>query len=217
MSAAAFAMGRIGEFDDSQEVIDAYMERMEHWMAANNIEGPPPDQENAKDQRVSVLLTVIGAKTYGVLRNLLTRQDVHRAARHFENPLQATVTSHSGTLPFLSAGSAREGSHRGVHSGSEAISSPLQFWLFSSYRGRPTGSSGMWSPKRDNTKAFIIREGPDFSEGMHHRPSNGTRGERYSEVHGQYTPNGAYREPRGNAGEGTRPRPLQELAPYEYE
>ena len=67
-----FAVSQIGEFDEAQDDIDAYMERMEHCMEANRIEGPPPEQENAKDQRVSVLLMVIGARPYGVLRNLLT-------------------------------------------------------------------------------------------------------------------------------------------------
>jgi hypothetical protein len=74
MTSATFAIGRIREFENSQEDIDAYIERLEHWMTANKIDGPPveEDRQNAKDQRVSVLLTVIGAKSYGVLRNLLT-------------------------------------------------------------------------------------------------------------------------------------------------
>ena len=51
MTSATFAIGRIGEFEDSQEDIDAYIERMEHWMTANKIEGPPANQQDAKDQR----------------------------------------------------------------------------------------------------------------------------------------------------------------------
>ena len=72
MTSATFSIGRIEEFEDSQEEIDAYIERMEHWRTANKTEEPAPNQQDAKDQRVSVSLTVIGAKTYGVLRNLLT-------------------------------------------------------------------------------------------------------------------------------------------------
>ena len=40
-ASATFAIGRIGEFEDSQEDIDAFIERMEHWMTANKIEGSP--------------------------------------------------------------------------------------------------------------------------------------------------------------------------------
>ena len=72
MASTMSAIGRIEEFDESKEDIEVYLERLEHWMAANKITAPPADQADAIDSRVSVILTVIGDSTYGVLRNLLT-------------------------------------------------------------------------------------------------------------------------------------------------
>ena len=54
-------VGTMGEFDAATESITAYLERLEMYIAANGI---------AAEKKVSVLLTVIGAKTYGLLRSL---------------------------------------------------------------------------------------------------------------------------------------------------
>ena len=72
MASTMFAIGRIEEFDESKEDIKVYLERLQHCMAANKITIPPADQADAIESRVSVILTVIGASKYGVLRNLLT-------------------------------------------------------------------------------------------------------------------------------------------------
>ena len=72
MVSTMFAIGWIEEFDESKEDIEVYLQRLEHWMAANRITAPPADQAEAIESRVSVILTVIGASMYGVLRNLLT-------------------------------------------------------------------------------------------------------------------------------------------------
>ena len=74
MAATTFAIGKIDEFDEAQEDFDAYIERLEHWMTANGINEPVPNEAGelvGPDRRVSVLLTAIGAKAYGILRNVL--------------------------------------------------------------------------------------------------------------------------------------------------
>ena len=52
------AFGRMKEFTPDTESISAYLERLQLYFDANRI---------AEDKRVSVLLTVIGAKHYTLL------------------------------------------------------------------------------------------------------------------------------------------------------
>jgi len=54
--------GRIDEFQQENESIEAYLERVDLYFAANDI---------AEGKRVAVFLSVIGGKTYTLLRNLL--------------------------------------------------------------------------------------------------------------------------------------------------
>ena len=61
---ASVTLGRIEEFDSSREEWPQYVERLEHFFAANSI------AEDEKKNR-SVFLTVIGAATYKVLRDLV--------------------------------------------------------------------------------------------------------------------------------------------------
>ena len=56
-------VGAIGEYDSETETIAPYLERLHMYLTANGIE---------EDKKVSVLLTVIGAKTYGLLRSLFS-------------------------------------------------------------------------------------------------------------------------------------------------
>ena len=56
-------LGHTNEFDSKKEMISAYLERVEMFFQANDIKA---------EKRVPVLLSVIGAKTYMLLRNLLT-------------------------------------------------------------------------------------------------------------------------------------------------
>ena len=55
-------IGHIDTFDESVEQWATYVERFEHFVLANEIE---------EDKRVVVLLSVVGAKTYGLLRSLI--------------------------------------------------------------------------------------------------------------------------------------------------
>ena len=56
-------LGHINEFDSEKETISAYLERVEMFFQANDVK---------TEKRVPVLLSVIGAKTYTLLRNLIT-------------------------------------------------------------------------------------------------------------------------------------------------
>ena len=59
---AVTSHGRIDEFQQENESIEAYLERVDLYFAANDI---------AEGKRVAVFLSVIGGKTYTLLRNLL--------------------------------------------------------------------------------------------------------------------------------------------------
>ena len=56
-------IGTITEYDSGTEDWATYIERVELYCDANYVDD---------DKKVSVLLSVMGAKTYGLLRNLLT-------------------------------------------------------------------------------------------------------------------------------------------------
>lgn len=58
----AASYGQMQEFCPEDESIEAYLERIELYFTANNI---------AEERQVAVLLSVIGGKTYTLLRNLL--------------------------------------------------------------------------------------------------------------------------------------------------
>ena len=59
----ATTFGQIQEFCPEIESIEAYIERVELYFEANNIDA---------DRRVAVFLSVIGGKNYTLLRNLLS-------------------------------------------------------------------------------------------------------------------------------------------------
>ena len=61
MAEASRPIGHIGEYDPQAENITAYLERLSLYMDANSV---------ADERKVPVLLTVIGAKTYGILKSL---------------------------------------------------------------------------------------------------------------------------------------------------
>ena len=54
-------IGKIEPFDDSVESWSSYTERLEQYFAVNDVEN---------DKKVPALLTLLGGKTYGLLRNL---------------------------------------------------------------------------------------------------------------------------------------------------
>ena len=59
----AATIGHIDAFDETMEQWDTYIERFEHFINANYIKD---------EKRVSVLLSLIGMRTYGLLRSLFT-------------------------------------------------------------------------------------------------------------------------------------------------
>ena len=60
--AAPTSHGRIQEYQQENESIEAYLERIDLYFAANSIN---------EEKKVAVFLTVIGGKNYTLLRNLL--------------------------------------------------------------------------------------------------------------------------------------------------
>ncbi len=76
---AAIAYGKKDEFQPENESIAAYPERVELYFAANAI---------AENKQVPVFLSVIGAKTYTLLRNLLAPTKLSEA------PLTEALTNH---------------------------------------------------------------------------------------------------------------------------
>lgn len=58
--------GSIGEFQQSAEDWVSYTERLEHYFTANGI------AEDAEEKRRSILLSMYGATTYQLIRNLVS-------------------------------------------------------------------------------------------------------------------------------------------------
>ena len=54
--------GQLNQFDSEQETFSAYLERVDIFFQANNI---------AEDKQVGIFLSLIGARTYGLLRDLV--------------------------------------------------------------------------------------------------------------------------------------------------
>ena len=59
---AAPTFGRIQEYQPENELFSAYLERVQLFFIANGVED---------DKKVPVFLSVVGSKTYSVLRNLV--------------------------------------------------------------------------------------------------------------------------------------------------
>ena len=58
-------IGKIGQFDSTTDHWSSYRERLEQFIAANDV---------AEDKHVPVLLSVIGGRTYELLRTLTAPQ-----------------------------------------------------------------------------------------------------------------------------------------------
>jgi len=89
--AASPTIGSIGPFDESQEDWISYSERVEQFFAANDI----PD-----GKKVPTLLSVIGGKTYSLLRNL-TSPDKPSAKSY--DDLVTILTTHLAPKPLVIA------------------------------------------------------------------------------------------------------------------
>lgn len=62
----ATTLGRIDDFDSDKEDWTSYLERLEQYFLANDLEG-----EEVEKKRTAVFLTLIGRKTYHLLRSLI--------------------------------------------------------------------------------------------------------------------------------------------------
>ena len=58
-------IGKIEPYDEGQETWTSYQERLEEYFEVNDI---------ADNKKVSALLTLLGGKTYSLLRNLTIRK-----------------------------------------------------------------------------------------------------------------------------------------------
>ena len=83
-------IGRIGEFKPDEEQISAYLERIQLFLTANSI---------GENKQVPVLLSVVGPKTYALLRDLTKPQEKSFAElltmlkNHYE-PKPIIITEH---------------------------------------------------------------------------------------------------------------------------
>ena len=73
-------LGSIGEFDSFSETFTAYFERLDQFFVANDI-GKCADDATAaviraaNQKKVAVMISVIGKKTYGTLRDLCSPEN----------------------------------------------------------------------------------------------------------------------------------------------
>ena len=88
---AGLSIGKIEQFDVSQEDWVTYVERVEQYFIANEI----PD-----DKRVPALLSLIGGKTYGLLRN---RTAPYKPAEKTYAQILETVQRHLSPKPLTIA------------------------------------------------------------------------------------------------------------------
>ena len=88
----ATVLGQVESFDPQVDDWVLYTERLEQYFVANGI--------NEDKKKVATLLTVIGGKAYGLLRNLLA--PVKPADRPFDHLVQ-TLRDHLKPKPLLIA------------------------------------------------------------------------------------------------------------------
>ena len=87
----ASSLVRIGEFDEEKENWVSYMERLEAFFIANQV----PD-----DRKVPVVLTVMGPKTYAILKSLVAPEQP--SDRSFAQ-IRKTLKDHFSPKPLLIA------------------------------------------------------------------------------------------------------------------
>ena len=81
-------IGKIESFDEAQEKWETYVERVEQFFLANNIDD---------DHKVPTLLSLIGGKTYALLRDLLTPEKP--ATKSFQE-IVTTLQQHLSPKPL---------------------------------------------------------------------------------------------------------------------
>ena len=82
------ALGRIEEFDPAQNDLESYLERLEQYFVANDVK---------EAKRTAVLLSVIGSKTYEVLKSLVAPDKP--SAKSYPD-LKAVLLSHFKPKPL---------------------------------------------------------------------------------------------------------------------
>ena len=85
-------LGKIQEFKSEDETIEAYLERMQLFIDANSIKD---------DKKVGVLLSVIGSKIYGILRNVLAPEKPNEKTY---DQLTAALKAHFNPKPVVITG-----------------------------------------------------------------------------------------------------------------
>ena len=91
MAEVMHVIGHIGEYDAQAESITTYLERLSLYMDANSI---------SNDLKVAVLLTVIGAKTYSILKSL-TSPELPKSKTL--DQLKTALESHFNPKPLVIA------------------------------------------------------------------------------------------------------------------
>ena len=76
-------LGSVGEFDPASETFTVYFERLEQFFVANDIGQCPADAtaavvQDTSKKKVAVMISVIGKKTYGTLRDLCSPENPKR-------------------------------------------------------------------------------------------------------------------------------------------
>ena len=88
-------IGTIGPFDEGEEEFDSYIDRMKLFFNANDIKNTDP-------KYVPAFLSLIGAKTYRLLKDLISPKEPATATfdelvmalrKHFKPQVVATKTS----------------------------------------------------------------------------------------------------------------------------
>ena len=115
---ASLLVGAIGEFDTCTDTFKAYHKRLEQYVVANSIGHYPSDASAAviaaaNKKKVAVMISVIGKKTYGTLRDLCSpenpkdktfKQSCELLERHFKPKEEnETVSVYSDRLRHLAS------------------------------------------------------------------------------------------------------------------
>ena len=81
-------IGKIGVFDETQETWERYVERVQQFFAANDVND---------DHKVPTLLSLIGSKTYSLLNDLILPEKP--ADKNFEE-IVSTLQKHLNPTPL---------------------------------------------------------------------------------------------------------------------
>ena len=81
-------IGKIDVFDETQESLETYVERVQHFFAANDVDD---------EHKVPTLLSLIGSKTYSLLKDLLLPEKP--ADKNFEE-IVSTLQKHLNPKPL---------------------------------------------------------------------------------------------------------------------